>query len=269
MSADERFRVGPWSLRGRRELFTALAGPLEQHAGAATKWRARLTLGGTGGGAGGGEDVFLKGSPLRGRAALRHALRRTLLWREEPRLAEFANLRWLTAHGFRAPTPLLAGVRRAGGLARYQFLVTAWNEAPRLDEFCARASEPERAALARALGRSLARLHALGFVHRDLFARNLLVEAGPELVFLDAWRGGPGRGLRGPIHDLACLMLDGAGLFTPAEQRLLFQAYGEEHPRRPTPDLLRAVARARARLVPRERRRHPEIAPEWNFLDAE
>lgn len=261
MSADERFSAGAWSLRGRRELFAELADELERHASARTKWRARLTLG--------GEDVFLKGSPLAGRAALRHALRRTLLGCEEPRLAEFANLDWLTRHGFRAPTPHLAGVRRAGGLTRYQFLVTGWVAAPRLDEFWARASEPERAVAARAFGRSLARLHALGFVHRDLFARNLLVEAGPTLVFLDAWRGGPRRGLRGPIHDLACLMLDGARLFRPAEQRLFFQTYRAESPQRPGSDLLRAVARARARQVPRERRRHPEIAPDWNFLDAE
>ncbi|MEQ1893156.1 MAG: lipopolysaccharide kinase InaA family protein [Planctomycetota bacterium] len=261
MSVDERFVEGAWSLSGRRELFSALAGELESHAARATKWRARLTLG--------DEDVFLKGSPLLGRAALRHALARALLGREEPRRAEFANLRWLRAHGFRAPEPCLAGVRRGGGIARYQFLVTGWVPAPRLDQFLAQAGPPERAAALRALGASLARLHALGFVHRDLFARNLLVEPGPELVYLDAWRGGPARGLRGPLHDLACLMLDGAQLFTAAEQRLLFGTYRAQSPRRLAPDLLRAVARARARLLPRERRRHPELAPEWNFLDAE
>jgi hypothetical protein len=264
MSADERFSAGAWSLRGRRELFAELGTELERHAAARTKWRARLTVG--------GEDVYLKGSPLVGRAALRHALRRTLLCCAEPRLAEFANLRWLAEHGFRAPPPHLAGVRRVGGLARYQFLVTGWIEAPRLDEFCARASEPARTALAVELGRSLARLHALGFVHRDLFARNLLVETGStglSIVFLDAWRGGPGRGLRGPIHDLACLMLDGARLFSAGEQRLLLGTYRDACLRPPGPDFLPSIARARARLVPRERRRHPEIAPDWNFLDAE
>ena len=114
--------------------------------------------------------------------------------------------------------------------------------------------------------------HRLGFVHRDLFARNLLVETGPaghSIVFLDAWRGGPGRGLRGPIHDLACLMLDGARLFSAGEQRLLLRTYRTACPRPPGPDFLPSIARARARLVPRERGRHPEIAPDWNFLDAE
>jgi hypothetical protein len=259
VSALEPYSLGAWSLRGRHELFTALEDELERHAAARTKWRARLTVGGA--------DVFLKGSPLVGRAALRHALRRMLLGREEPRLAEFVNLAWLAAHGFQSAAPLVAGVRRSAGLPLYQFLVTAWVDAPRLDEFWSAASAPERSAAAQALGRELARLHALGFVHRDLFARNLLIASGPAPVVLDAWRGGPRRGLRGPIHDLACLMLDGARLFSPDEQRAFFAAYRAGAPGRPGPELLAAVARARARLVPRERRRHPEIAPDWNFLE--
>jgi hypothetical protein len=260
MSASEATRLGPWCLRGEPASFATLRGELERRREQGAKWRERLTLA--------GDEVFLKASPLAARPALRHALRRVLLRRAEPRLAEFANLSWLRAHGFRAAEPRLAGVFRACGLPRYQFLATRWVEAPRLDAFFAQATLESRAALAAELGRTLARLHALGFVHRDLFARNLLVvagPAGPEPLFLDAWRGGPGRGLRGPRHDLACLMLDGARLLSPSEQTLFFRSYRDGLPAAPGEAFWRSLPAARARLLPRERRRHPELAPDWNF----
>ena len=78
------------------------------------------------------------------------------------------------------------------------------------------------------LGREVGRLHALRFVHRDLFPRNLLVlpEDRPRrIVFLDAWAGGPGPGRRGPAYDLACLLLEGAEQWTRDEQRLFLSTY--------------------------------------------
>lgn len=263
MSASEPFREGAWSLLGARADFTALRGPLEAHVQAGTKWRARPILG--------TQELYAKGSPLAPRAALRHALARLCLRRREPRLAEFANLAWLRRHGFSAPLPRLAGVWRQAGLPRYQFLVTEAVPAPPLADFLAAADEATRLAAVTHLGEVLARLHALGFVHRDLFARNLLVHSGPDgpqPVFLDAWRGGPGPDLRGPLHDLGCLMLDGATLFRPAEQARFLSAYAARAAElgRPTgPDFPARVARARARRIGRERRRHPELAPEWNF----
>jgi len=263
MSTPERFRHGAWELRGAPADFAALAPELEAHARAGTKWRAEPCLAGT--------TLHVKGSPLAARAALRHAGARLLLRRPEPRLREFANLSWLRAHGFRAPLPRLAGVLRRVGLARYQMLATEHVHAPLLANFLATADGSARRAALEALAEAVARLHALGFVHRDLFARNLLVQSspgGPEPVFLDAWRGGPGPDLRGPLHDLGCLMLDGASLFEPAEQRAFFARYAAgraAHGRPALPDLGARVAAERARLLPRERRRHPELAPEWNF----
>lgn len=260
MRDGESFSIGAWTLRGTRARFEPLRAELERRAATGAKWRERLALG--------DGDGFLKASPLAPRPALRHALRRVVLARAEPRLAEFENLAWLAAHGFRAVEPWLAGVLRSSGLPRYQFLVTRWLAAPRLDEFLAQASPAARAALVVELGRTLARLHAQGFVHRDLFARNLLVApgaSGPEPVFLDAWRGGPRRGLRGPVHDLACLFLDGARLFAPEEQRSLCRSYAGSCPLPPAEGFWRSLERARARLVPREQRRHPEIERNWNF----
>ena len=263
MSADERFREGAWHLVGQRADFAALRATLAEHARAGTKWRARPTVAGC--------ELYAKGSPLAPRTALRHGLARLLLRRPEPRLVEFANLAWLRAHGFAAPRPRLAGVWRRAGLARYQFLTTEAVPAPRLEDFLAAVDDGLRRAALTRLAEELARLHALGFVHRDLFARNLLIQAGdegPRPVFLDAWRGGPGPDLRGPLHDLGCLMLDGATLFRPAEQAHLLARYAERRAElgRPVgPDFRAGVARARARLVPRERRRHPGLASEWNF----
>ena len=263
MSAAERFRHGAWRLVGARADLAALAGALDAHAAAGAKWRARPVVAGT--------ELYVKGSPLAARTALRHGLARLLLARPEPRLAEFANLAWLRAHGFGAPRPRLAGVWQRAGLARYQFLATEAVPAPPLAEFLAAAQPQARHALLTRLAEDLARLHVLGFTHRDLFARNLLVRAGPdgpEPVFLDAWRGGPGPDLRGPLHDLGCLMLDGATLFSPEEQVLLLARYAARSGELGRPagaDLGARGARARARLVARERRRHPALAPEWNF----
>jgi len=263
MSADERFRHGAWQLVGARADLAALSEELEAHVVAGAKWRARPVVAGA--------KLFAKGSPLAPRTALRHGLARLLLGRAEPRLAEFTNLAWLRAHGFAAPRPRLAGVWRRAGLPRYQFLATEAVPAPPLAEFLGAADASARQAALARLAVELARLHALGFTHRDLFARNLLVhtgEAGPEPVFLDAWRGGPGPDLRGPLHDLGCLMLDGATLFRPEEQALLLARYAERRGELGQPtgaDFPARVARARARLVARERRRHPELAPEWNF----
>src|SRR6185295_449284 len=109
------------------------------------------------------------------------------------------------------------------------------------------------------------------FVHRDLFPRNLLsrsTPAGERCLFLDAWRGGARRGLRGPDHDLGCLFLDGAELFTGAEQSLFLTTYRAESAARGRnlPDAwLERVRRARQGVWRREAARRPEVAAEWKI----
>jgi aminoglycoside/choline kinase family phosphotransferase len=147
-------------------------------------------------------------------------------------------------------------------------------DAATLDAFLRIAPEDQRAEVVALLARELARLHALGFVHRDLFPRNVLVRPGPQdgprIVLLDAWRGGARRGLRGPPYDLACLWLEGATLFSAAEERLFLDAYFETLARQGRSvrrsAWLAAAARARRALLPRESRRHPgsAFAPSWS-----
>lgn len=204
-----------------------------------------------------GERAYLKGGPLMGKASLRHGLRAVLLRRSPPRLREAANLRWLGSHDFQAPAPLVAGLLSRRGLPRYQFLLTRWVDGARtlervLDEDTPKARRP----ILEELAREVARMHASGFVHRDLFPRNLLA-LGPEskrrVFFLDAWAGGPGTGLRGPAYDLACLFLE-ADRFEPEEQRTMLETYcaaltaeGQPAPGR----LLTRVARNRQGLLRR------------------
>lgn len=214
---------------------------------------------------------FFKGSRLRGRSALRHAFRAWAGVADIPRFQEFDNLAWLRANGFAAPRPLAAGVRRVGGLPRYQFLVTEHlADHPTLQEWLHVARGLPRIELLDALATDLARLHALGFVHRDLFLRNLLVDPGaahPRPIFLDAWRGGPRPGLRGPLHDLACLFLDVPTVLDGAEQARLLGTYREARVRAGHPlrrGWLDRLTTRRAAVHAREAaRRSDPLEPRW------
>ncbi|HEX6882881.1 MAG TPA: lipopolysaccharide kinase InaA family protein [Planctomycetota bacterium] len=255
---------GTWRLRGASERFEPLRVELSQAAAEARPVRGRRTLD--------QQDVYLKASALRPWPALRHAARRAL-GLGLPRWNELANLAWLRAAGFRAPRPLVAGVWFRRGLPRYQFLLTEWLPAPTLAEALApgRASAAERGAWLAALARDLAQLHARGFVHRDPFARNLLALQGPEgarCAFLDAWRGGPGPGWRGPDHDLGCFLLDGGALLEPDELARFLLSYREESARagrRLAARWPRRVERARRRVLRREAGRRPGLRVEWAF----
>ncbi|MCP3916853.1 MAG: hypothetical protein GY711_14980 [bacterium] len=174
-------------------------------------------------------EGYLKGGALARGPAWRHGLRRHVLRRSPPRLREFEHLVWLRKRHFEAPRPLAAAVLWRTGLPRYQALFTEYiPNTETLEDFLAHGEAPGRATVLAELAREVARLHALGFVHHDLFARNLLVRgARPErrIVFLDAWAGGTGWGTRGPAYDLACLFLDATELLSDDEQTSFLDAY--------------------------------------------
>ncbi len=215
----------------------------------------------------GGTRGYLKGSALRGKAGWRHALRARLLGRPYPRVAEYTNLQWLRAHNFRAPEPLAAGVLRTSGCAPYQFLMT--QELPNartLDDAIGSSEELERLSILAALGCRVAELHAAGFIHRDLYPRNLLYSSeSEEVIFIDAWRGGARRQLRGHLYDQACLMLHGADWFSVEEQAAYFRAYADTRGWHQKPiELERWLGRIqieRARLAARFTRKRPEASP--------
>jgi hypothetical protein len=183
-----------------------------------------------------GESAWIKGDHLPGKARWRHTLA-GVLGRASPREREFERLKWLRARLFRAPKPLAAGSLRAGGVLRYQFLVLAPLPAHEtLAHAWSNASSAERAELVDELSREIARLHALHFVHRNLFFRNLLVDRSPRklegdprrLVFIDPWRGGEALPRRGVSYDLGALMVDAAEHWDFDAQRRFFAGYFEQ-----------------------------------------
>jgi Lipopolysaccharide kinase (Kdo/WaaP) family len=230
----------------------------------------------------GGRAAWIKASHLSGSAAWRYGLRRRLLLRAPPRVRELENLDWLLERLFRAPQPLAAGSITRGMRMRFQFLLMARLDDVRpLDAALEVAPAAERAELLDELAREVARMHALRFVHRDLYLRNVLVRppfVGPgdprRLAFVDAWRGGPFHPWRGPAFDLGCLMLDGAGLLDAREQRTFVRLYLSERAVQGRPAdasaLLAAAARARksqlerVRREPHRWRRAEPPAPEWD-----
>jgi len=179
-----------------------------------------------------GQDVYLKAGPLAGSARLRHGLAWHLLRRRWPRVREYENLSWLIERHFQTVLPLAAGVLLRRGLPHFQFLATARIPGARdLEAVLPECSAELRAGLWEELARELARMHALHFVHHDLYLRNLLLlpRAAPRrLAFLDAWAGGPELGLRGPEYDLACFFLDASEALTEQEQLSFLERYRRE-----------------------------------------
>ena len=227
--------------------------------------------------------VHFKGAPLGRRPGWRHAVRGAV-GLGVPRLREFDNLRWLRAREFDAPAPLAACVRRTKRRPTWQGIATRHVEgALPLEAWIDARSPEERGALVDALGRTLGRLHALGFVHRDLYARNLLVHpARPERpILLDAWRGGvdvaarleAGLARRDALYDLACLFVHLPALLTRTEQRRLLAHYCERRgwaPREADRRLVR-LARARRAAAQRERARgrtgEPDVRLDWERVE--
>lgn len=176
-------------------------------------------------------DCWYKHDRWRRKTRWRYALKRLLLL-PYPRRAERANLLWLRERCFLAAEPLAVGEHRRAGIVDYGFLITRREQdALPLEQKLAEADAAERAALIDELAREVARMHALRFVHRDLYARNLLVRPSGSpgrIVFLDCWAGGAGPGWRGRAYDLACLNSEARRLLSSEEREQLARTYSEE-----------------------------------------
>lgn len=181
-----------------------------------------------------GQRVYWKGSALFGKASVRYACKRALLFQPLPRVREFANLRWLRRHLFQAPRPIAAGVIWRGGLPVHQFLATeAVTDAVDLGRFFEAhpSAHPVRALVLDELACEVARMHSLGFLHHDLFLRNVLVVAArphSRVWFVDAWAGGPAPNLRRASYDVECFLRDARAHTTSAEIERFVAAYRAE-----------------------------------------
>jgi hypothetical protein len=127
-------------------------------------------------------SVFVKGGPFSRSGARRHRLRGIFLGAPPPALAEFRASIWLRERLFQSPEPLGAlDVRSGSGprklmRPRAQIFVSAAVPGARsFEEAWPLASAHAQVALAEELGREVGRMHALHFLHADLYPRNVLV----------------------------------------------------------------------------------------------
>lgn len=214
-----------------------------------------------------GVPAFVKASPLAGAARARWTLKAWALRSPLPREREYANLRWLRERLFLAPEPLAAVVASRAGAPCFQMLATRAVEGARtLEQHLRETPRGATRPLVLELAAESARMHALHFVHRDLYPRNVLVqpaESGGALWFLDCWKGGERLQLRGPEYDLASFLLRAPEWLGAELQHAFLEHYFAERAAqgRRVADARRfteRVQRERAALVRRIQRRPAE-----------
>ena len=185
-----------------------------------------------------------------------------------PARREGENLRDLASDGLPVPRWVAwveergalrrASPRRAPRDARSGVVMAAVPHRRTLQEVLAAGSGPERRAWLDRLADLVARLHAKGWIHRDLYLHQVVVDGDRDLVLLDVGRARRSRRLprrRWHVKDLAALHLSAPGSVTAAERLRTLQRYlrarGLEGPVRPW---VRSVVRKARRLsahVPR------------------
>jgi tRNA A-37 threonylcarbamoyl transferase component Bud32 len=168
---------------------------------------------------------------------------------------ESVILQQLAASGVGCPEVVAVG--EDGGSAF--LLLRAISGAMELRRHLAACREPHRRHLAVALGRALARIHASGFDHPDLYAKHVLVSSDdePRLHFLD-WqrsRRRPAVSWARRCRDLAALDATLADdLATPRERLRCLAAYLRATPHAPPLRRVAAAIRRRAQALLRKRR---------------
>jgi tRNA A-37 threonylcarbamoyl transferase component Bud32 len=151
-------------------------------------------------------------------ASGRHRLReRVKAWLgRAPAVREWRALVALHAAGAPVPEPLALGFLRDGD----PLLVLRFVDGRPLADALRDARGPERRALAHALGRSVAALHAAGFLHGDLHHGNVLVTPDGVAVLLDLQHASRGAGPDARMRDLGFLDYALAGIGLSAANRL-------------------------------------------------
>lgn len=102
--------------------------------------------------------------------------RRTAPWQASRPAREFDALDWLAGHGLPAAKPLAVFEWRKFGFVRKAMLVTQAFPGESADLVLRALDPPDRREAAAAIGRFVARLHALGFRDGNLDLRNLLLQ---------------------------------------------------------------------------------------------
>ncbi|MFO0932190.1 MAG: lipopolysaccharide kinase InaA family protein [Planctomycetota bacterium] len=170
-----------------------------------------------------------------GWATAKGLLGRGTLFGTAPEVAEFKGLEFLREHGVPAVRPVAAASRTEKGRLVAHALLT--EHVPDSIDLAARLATPgdpvrddvaTRRRVAQLIGRHAHRMHSEGFVHRDLFPRNVLVrvdEDGPSVWFCDCRRGGAPSFRWKPDDDLATLELDLRGALSRTDRLRILRAY--------------------------------------------
>lgn len=167
-------------------------------------------------------------------------------------LRELENVTALAAAGLRVPAALAAGEETCG-LRRRSFVALEAIEGVPLDVLPPPPPR-ERFALVRAVAALVARLHAAGFWHKDLYVGNILLAPDGGLGLIDCERverraGGPP--LRWRVKDLAAVDMS-ARWATRADRARFLRAYlGVERLDAAARRLARAVRRKSASMARR------------------
>lgn len=188
---------------------------------------------------------------------------------------EWQILHTLRAHGFEVPQPLAVGEDRDRA-----FLLL--RELPQAIELrsclrAARGDTPQRTWLIQAVAKAIARLHAAGFTHPDLYAKHIFINIEQHSIrLIDFQRTCSPRALswNERWHDLAALDASLSERLVSSHDRLTFlttylRASGPGTPGRP---LLRqaitAVTRRTAHLLNRRRIRDMRKEPAGDRIEA-
>lgn len=187
-------------------------------------------------------------------------LGRGTLWGTAPCVNEYRVLRVLRENQVPCVRPVAAAARtHRGRLVAHALLTEHVVDAVDLQRRLQDPADPLhhdrtlRRRTAEVLGRCLHRMHVAGVVHRDLFARNILMrveEQGPKIWFLDCRRGGAGSWRSGPWHDLAALDADLRGRLPRTDRLAMLAAYLREDDDRKAAVARVAQLRAKVRARP-------------------
>ena len=217
-----------------------------------------------------GIEGTLKGGPVSLRRSLQLGVRRWLLGAPAPCEAESDHLIWMRKRLFRAAEPLGAVTIHRLGFPSSELLVTRRvRGALTLDDAVAAATPARRTHLFAELGREIGRMHALRFLHAELYPRNVLAtepcnEPGPgfgrSLIWLGTAGGGPTAWRRGNLRrvedDLGAWFSLAADWMRTEDTDALLLAYAASRrengrPVASLPGLVSSIQRSRRRALAR------------------
>jgi tRNA A-37 threonylcarbamoyl transferase component Bud32 len=181
---------------------------------------------------------------------------------------EAVALQWLQERSLKVPPLLAWGIRSRWGIVTASFILTAEVEgAETLDALWYRAASTDRSRLLVRLATVIGRMHRTGFIHGNLYGRNILIATGtgePYLIDFPASRMNPPWpiGTFGMVRDLSGLLSDLDPLLSEEATRFL-AAYAEARwPDRPLDARERMVRRLARRISRRTAARRIRLALE-------